>query len=89
MGHTTDVPLNQRISIWIELVPLLLAHLGIQHVALGSHSAGTLYMLNTLAHWRDILDPENPLVISLGKSFPINILARSPMGGVIRLVHER
>ncbi|KAL2133771.1 hypothetical protein VTI74DRAFT_1708 [Chaetomium olivicolor] len=62
MGHSTDVPLRQRVNIWIELVPRLLAHLRIEHVALASHSAGTIYLLNTLLRCRNILHPNRPLV---------------------------
>ncbi|KAJ6004376.1 hypothetical protein N7522_006021 [Penicillium canescens] len=62
MGGSTDVPLVQRMSIWVELVPRLLAHLGIQHVALASHSAGTMYLLNTLYHCRDLLYPNNMVI---------------------------
>lgn len=77
MGSTTDVPLKQRISIWVELVPLLLAHLGIKHVVLGSHSAGTLYLLNTLAHHRHILHPEHPLIVFLSK--PLSLVVSKLM----------
>jgi len=66
MGNTTDVPLAQRVSVWIEIVPRLLAHLGIKHVCLASHSAGTIYLLNTLYCCREILDPEKPMVTFLG-----------------------
>lgn len=66
MGNSTDVPLAQRISTWIETVPRLLAHVGIQHVSLASHSAGTMYLLNTLYYYRDILYPEKPMVTLLG-----------------------
>ncbi len=66
MGHSTDVPLTQRIPVWLELVPLLLGHLGISHVALVSHSAGTMYLLNTLYHHRDILHPTKPFVGLVG-----------------------
>ena len=62
MGHSTDVPLPQRVSIWVELVPLFLAYLHIKHVALASHSAGTIYLFNTLLRCRDILHPTKPLV---------------------------
>ncbi|CAG7961856.1 unnamed protein product [Penicillium olsonii] len=65
MGSTTDVPLAQRMSVWVEIVPRLLAHLGIQHVTLASHSAGTMYLLNTLWSCRDILDPHHPRVTLL------------------------
>ncbi|UKZ82799.1 hypothetical protein TrVFT333_010597 [Trichoderma virens FT-333] len=62
MGRSTSVPFPQRLSTWIRLVPLLLAHLDIEHVALVSHSAGTMYLLNTLHHYRNILHPERPFV---------------------------
>ncbi|KAJ6190844.1 hypothetical protein N7519_000865 [Penicillium mononematosum] len=62
MGGSTDVPLSQRVSTWIETVPRLLAHLDIQHVSLASHSAGTIYLFNTLYYCRDILYPEKPMV---------------------------
>ncbi|KAL6856806.1 alpha/beta-hydrolase [Trichoderma novae-zelandiae] len=62
MGLSTDVPLSQRIPTWIRIVPLLLAHLDIPHVALVAHSAGMLYLLNTLHHYRDLLHPERPVV---------------------------
>ncbi|CAI7596061.1 unnamed protein product [Penicillium bialowiezense] len=65
MGNTTDVPLAQRVPVWVEIVPKILAHLGIQHVALASHSAGTFYLLNTLYSCREILDPRNPTVTLL------------------------
>ncbi|KAL7929317.1 Alpha/Beta hydrolase protein [Trichoderma chlorosporum] len=62
MGRSTGVPLPQRLSTWIQLVPLLLAHLDIGHVALVAHSAGTMYLLNTLHHYRSMLHPERPFV---------------------------
>ncbi|KAE8381251.1 Alpha/Beta hydrolase protein [Aspergillus bertholletiae] len=65
MGNSSDVPLDKRLSIWVELVPRFLAHLGIDHVALVSHSAGTLYLLNTLFHCRELLHPERPFVALL------------------------
>ncbi|KAJ5976887.1 hypothetical protein N7501_000229 [Penicillium viridicatum] len=65
MGNSTDVPLAQRVSTWIEIVPRLLAHVGIQHVSLASHSAGTIYLLNTLYHCRDILYPKQPMATLL------------------------
>ncbi|KAL7972197.1 Alpha/Beta hydrolase protein [Trichoderma sp. SZMC 28014] len=65
MGHSTEVPFATRISTWIRTVPLLLAHLDIKHVALVSHSAGTIYLLNTLHHHRDILHPDQPFVALL------------------------
>lgn len=71
MGGSTDVPLAQRVAVWVELVPRLLAHLGIQRVALVSHSAGTIYLLNTLAYCRDILYLDRPAVTFLCMYFPL------------------
>lgn len=71
LGSSTAVPLAQRVPVWLELVPALLRHLGIRHVALVSHSAGTIYALNTLYRCRDVLHPKRPLVVLLGKcGFP-------------------
>ncbi|KAJ5333964.1 uncharacterized protein N7506_007747 [Penicillium brevicompactum] len=79
MGNTTDVPLAKRVSVWIEIVPRILAHLGIQHVALASHSAGTFYLLNTLYSCREILDPQNPTVTLLGTIYAMqNCLSYIP-----------
>ncbi|KAJ2890592.1 hypothetical protein MKZ38_001647 [Zalerion maritima] len=64
-GKSTDVPLHMRIPVWIELVPLLLAHVGIEHVSLMAHSAGAIYLLNTLYSCRDILHPARPFVALL------------------------
>jgi hypothetical protein len=57
MGGSTLVPLPLRIPVWIETVPVLLKRLGIERVHLLSHSAGTMYLLNTLYHHRSILYP--------------------------------
>ncbi|KAJ3482550.1 hypothetical protein NLG97_g7539 [Lecanicillium saksenae] len=62
-GQTKNVRVDQRLSTWVEIVPLLLAHLNIPHVALASHSAGTLYLLNTLASCRRILSPTRPYAV--------------------------
>ncbi|KAJ4147064.1 hypothetical protein LMH87_001616 [Akanthomyces muscarius] len=63
IGQSTDVPIAQRISTWVEVVPKLLAHLDIPHVALASHSAGTIYLLNTLYSCRQILSPTRPYAV--------------------------
>ena len=65
MGSSTDVLLEKRISTWLQLVPKLIAHLQIKNFALMSHSAGTIYALNTLWHRRDILG-ERPYLALLG-----------------------
>ncbi len=50
-----------------DLVPALLNHVGVKHVALGSHSAGTIYLMNTLLYLRDILHPRKPYVAFFGR----------------------
>ncbi|QPG97209.1 hypothetical protein C2857_005959 [Epichloe festucae Fl1] len=65
MGQSTDVKPKQRVAIWVELVPRLLAHLGVRHVSLVSHSAGGMYLLNTLYSCRDVLSLTRPYVALL------------------------
>lgn len=43
-----------------EIVIALLAKLGIQHVSLAAHSAGTVYALDMLLHHPGILSPSRP-----------------------------
>jgi pimeloyl-ACP methyl ester carboxylesterase len=70
-GGSTPVPLSQRVAVWIEAVPLVLAKLGVKHVAVFSHSAGTIYSLNTLGQLREILDPARPYVAFIGKAYAL------------------
>lgn len=62
MGGSTQVPLNIRVKVWLETVPALLAALEVKNVSLVSHSAGTIYAMNTMYLQRDILDPQHPYV---------------------------
>ena len=48
-----------------DLVPALLAHLDVKHVALICHSNGTIYLLNTILHLRHILHPTRPYIAIL------------------------
>ncbi|EMC94408.1 hypothetical protein BAUCODRAFT_35628 [Baudoinia panamericana UAMH 10762] len=66
MGGSTLCPLNIRIKVWLETVPALLKKLNVKHVSLVSHSAGTMYLLNTMYYLRDILDPNAPYVALAG-----------------------
>ncbi|KAK5172044.1 uncharacterized protein LTR77_003681 [Saxophila tyrrhenica] len=66
MGGSTRVPLKIRIAVWLETVPALLKLLGVERVSLMCHSAGTIYLLNTLYHLREILDPVKPYVAIIG-----------------------
>lgn len=67
MGASTNVPLAQRIAIWVDMLPRLLAHLGIPRVNLVSHSAGIIYLLNTWAQCRELV---GPVVAFLGNFHP-------------------
>ena len=44
------------------MVPQLLAHLNIPHVALASHSGGDIYLLNTALAYPHLLHPETPYI---------------------------
>ena len=62
MGGSTPVPINVRVDAWLETVPSLLKALNVKHVSLVSHSAGTIYLMNTVYQQRDILDPHTPYI---------------------------
>ncbi|KAF2147799.1 hypothetical protein K461DRAFT_248700, partial [Myriangium duriaei CBS 260.36] len=59
-GGSTPVTIDIRMRVWLETVPVLLQKVGVKHVALMTHSAGTIYTLNTLIHHRHFLDPRAP-----------------------------
>lgn len=67
-GKTPNVALEDRIDTYVAVVPKFLESLGVKHVALLSHSAGTLFNLNLLWHCRQILDPVHPRIFFFGKS---------------------
>ncbi|KAF2872193.1 hypothetical protein BDV95DRAFT_628590 [Massariosphaeria phaeospora] len=62
IGGTDPVPLNERIAMWLELVPQLLKHLGIPHIAIASHSGGIIYALNTILAHPYLLHPQKPYI---------------------------
>lgn len=62
--------IDTRMRVWLETVPALLQRLDVKHVSMVTHSAGTVYTLNTLFHHRSLLDPKAPYVAFLG-SCPI------------------
>ncbi|KAF2207479.1 hypothetical protein CERZMDRAFT_102376 [Cercospora zeae-maydis SCOH1-5] len=64
-GGSSSVPIENRVHVWLEIVPQLLKLLKVDCVSLVSHSAGTIYLLNTLYHLRQILDPRRPYVALL------------------------
>ncbi|KAF3391221.1 hypothetical protein F1880_007796 [Penicillium rolfsii] len=60
MGGSTPVKPSQRLSVWLETVPVLMRILGAQHVAIGAHSCGVIYALNTVYSMPYILSPTDP-----------------------------
>ena len=66
IGGSESVPLQQRISTWLEILPALLEHLDIKHVHLAAHSAGTVYTLSTILHLRHLLYPNAPYAALFG-----------------------
>ncbi len=66
LGGTGSVNLNQRIDTWLDMVPALLDHVGVKHVHLAAHSAGTIYVLNTILHQRHLLHPAQPFAAFFG-----------------------
>ncbi|KZM20729.1 uncharacterized protein EKO05_0007911 [Ascochyta rabiei] len=62
MGGSSSVEIEARITAFVDTLPLLLAHLGIAHVALASHSFGTVYLLNALLRFPGLLHPRRPHV---------------------------
>ncbi|EXJ79584.1 hypothetical protein A1O3_07863 [Capronia epimyces CBS 606.96] len=69
-GGSTSVAIDLRMRTWLETVPALLRRLDVEHVAMVTHSAGTLYTLNTLFHHRSLLDPKAPYVAFLAPWVP-------------------
>lgn len=60
MGGSTPVKPSQRLAVWLETVPALMRVLGAQHVAVGAHSCGVIYALNTVYSMPWILSPTEP-----------------------------
>ncbi|KAL3471116.1 Alpha/Beta hydrolase protein [Aspergillus californicus] len=55
MGASSEVPLKKRVDIWVDMIPRLLSHLGIPRISLVAHSAGTVYLFNTLVTCRGVV----------------------------------
>ena len=102
MGGSTPVPLAIRMATWLEIVPALLTHLGLEHVHLLAHSAGTTYLLNTLLAQRNgILNEKETFVGIMGpwvhnehsKVAMLNLAAKLPNGmldswnGLVKLIN--
>ncbi|KAF1355375.1 hypothetical protein BDV97DRAFT_395740 [Delphinella strobiligena] len=69
-GGSTPVSIDVRMRVWLETIPVLLQRLDVKHVAIVTHLAGTIYTLNTLLHYRSILDPKAPYVAFLAPFVP-------------------
>ena len=65
LGGTPSIGIEHRVQTWLEIVPALLDHLQLKHVSIVSHSAGTIYLLNTLLYLRHVLHPTRPYVAML------------------------
>jgi pimeloyl-ACP methyl ester carboxylesterase len=76
IGGTQAVPLGQRIATWLDMVAALLDHVNIKHVHLASHSAGTIFILDTLLHLRHLLHPTRPYVALFGPWVPPSITGK-------------
>ena len=51
--------------MYVDMITALLAHLRVQHIAIITHSNGTIYTLNTMLKLRHILHPTKPFVAFL------------------------
>ncbi|PSK46024.1 hypothetical protein B9Z65_4992 [Elsinoe australis] len=69
-GGSMLVHLNLRMRVWLETIPILLEKVQVKHVNIVTHSAGTMYTLNTLCKLRSILDPKAPYVAFLAPYVP-------------------
>ncbi|KAF6817203.1 hypothetical protein CPLU01_13650 [Colletotrichum plurivorum] len=58
-GETPDVVADERLAFWRKATFALLQHLQIRHVHLGAQSAGTIYALDFILHYPEMLYPEN------------------------------
>ena len=85
IGGTQAVPLDQRVATWLDMVPALLDHVQVKHVHLASHSAGTIFVLNTLLHLRHLLHPLRPYVALFGPWVPPSISGKWGLATVSRL----
>jgi pimeloyl-ACP methyl ester carboxylesterase len=62
IGATSPVDIEERIPAYLEIIPKLLEHLGIEHVGLAAHSFGTVYAMNVLLRYPHLLHPARPYV---------------------------
>ncbi|KAL0929812.1 interferon-induced GTP-binding protein Mx2 [Colletotrichum truncatum] len=58
-GDTPDVEAEGRLAFWRNAIFALLQHLQIRHVHVGAQSAGTIYALDFIFHYPELLYPDN------------------------------
>lgn len=51
---------GDRVAAWLDIVPALLARLGVRHVSVAAHSGGAVYALNVVLRLRHLLSPHQP-----------------------------
>ncbi|EXJ85984.1 hypothetical protein A1O1_06353 [Capronia coronata CBS 617.96] len=66
IGKTDSVPAERMLEVWREVMPALLNHLGIKHVSVGCHSAGTVFGLDFAVHNPQFLHPSRPYIALAG-----------------------
>lgn len=76
-GGSTEVKVDQRVSTWLEAVPAVLGYLKVRNVAVVSHSAGTIFAINTVVRLSHLLCPERPFVACFGECPPYLSLTSS------------
>lgn len=85
IGGTQAVPLDQRIGTWLDMVPALLAHIGVKYVHLACHSAGTIFVVSTILRLRHLLHPTKPYIAFLGPWVPPSVSGKWTMATVSKL----
>ncbi|GAB1312489.1 hypothetical protein MFIFM68171_02699 [Madurella fahalii] len=60
IGGTDSADAKDRMSLWLDVIPALLAHLGIRHVSVACHSGGTIWALDFVFHHPQLLHPSRP-----------------------------
>ncbi|KAL0935914.1 interferon-induced GTP-binding protein Mx2 [Colletotrichum truncatum] len=58
-GDTPDVEAEGRLAFWRKAMFALLQHLRIRHVHVGAQSGGTIYALDFIFHYPEMLYPDN------------------------------
>ncbi|KAE9382225.1 hypothetical protein N431DRAFT_539622 [Stipitochalara longipes BDJ] len=61
-GGSGEIAADQRIRVWLELVPALLQHLNIKHISVMAQSGGTIYALNLILFHPQLLHPTQPYI---------------------------